>query len=109
MQTLSVEANLAKSGQTKITIANPICTEDGDLELSFHGSFLPIPSYEIFSASVSGSKIDHSPGELVAYQKPDTSEEAINENGEVDEEMPAKEVPTDMQTDIESSSVDHVV
>jgi hypothetical protein len=32
----------------KVIIRNPICTDMGDLELAFYGSFLPIPSTELF-------------------------------------------------------------
>lgn len=48
LKSLSVEANLVNCGQRIIQVENPICTEDGSLELCFHGSFLPIPSYDLF-------------------------------------------------------------
>jgi urease len=32
----------------KVIIRNPICTDMGDLELALYGSFLPIPSIELF-------------------------------------------------------------
>lgn len=31
-----------------VTVHDPICTEDGDLEKALYGSFLPIPSQDLF-------------------------------------------------------------
>ena len=32
----------------KMTVRNPICNDTGDLELAFYGSFLPVPSPDLF-------------------------------------------------------------
>ncbi|GJY23683.1 urease isoform X1 [Tanacetum coccineum] len=48
-------------GTKLITIHNPISSENGNLELALHGSFLQIPSLEKFP-NVEGDKI---PGELI--------------------------------------------
>lgn len=31
-----------------VTVHDPICTEDGDLEAALYGSFLPIPPNDLF-------------------------------------------------------------
>ena len=36
------------TGTYLVTIHNPICTDDGDLEKALYGSFLPIPSKDVF-------------------------------------------------------------
>jgi urease len=36
------------SGTFLVTVHDPICTDDGDLELALYGSFLPIPSQDLF-------------------------------------------------------------
>jgi len=36
------------SGSYLVTVHNPICSEDGDLEKALYGSFLPIPSKDLF-------------------------------------------------------------
>ena len=33
-----------------VTVHDPICTEDGDLEAALYGSFLPIPKQDAFPA-----------------------------------------------------------
>eukprot|EP00904_Undaria_pinnatifida_P011710 jgi/Undpi1/766/HiC_scaffold_10.g04230.m1 len=38
-------------GTKLVTIANPICREDGDLALALQGSFLPVPDLEVFGES----------------------------------------------------------
>jgi urease len=35
-------------GTYLVTVHNPICTDDGDLERALYGSFLPIPSKDMF-------------------------------------------------------------
>ena len=32
----------------QVTVHKPICREDGNLELALYGSFLPVPSVEVF-------------------------------------------------------------
>ncbi|KAK9767705.1 Urease [Basidiobolus ranarum] len=50
-------------GTFLVTIHSPICTDDGNLELALYGSFLPIPSMDIFPAAAPIDK--HSlPGSL---------------------------------------------
>ncbi|GJY95969.1 RNA-directed DNA polymerase, eukaryota [Tanacetum coccineum] len=48
-------------GTNLITVHDPISSENGNLELALHGSFLPIPSLEKFPI-IEGDKI---PGELI--------------------------------------------
>ena len=36
------------SGTYLVTVHNPISTDDGDLERALYGSFLPIPSKDLF-------------------------------------------------------------
>jgi urease subunit gamma/beta len=38
-------------GTKLVTVHDPIAREDGDLELALYGSFLPVPSLEVFGAS----------------------------------------------------------
>ena len=38
-------------GTKLVTVHHPIASEDGDLKLALHGSFLPIPDLSIFGAS----------------------------------------------------------
>jgi urease subunit gamma/beta len=38
-------------GTKLVTVHDPIVREDGDLELALYGSFLPVPSLELFGAS----------------------------------------------------------
>ncbi|KAF5228104.1 hypothetical protein FAUST_11324 [Fusarium austroamericanum] len=37
-----------ETGTHLITIHNPISTDDGDLKMAFYGSFIPVPSAELF-------------------------------------------------------------
>ncbi|UZP36642.1 hypothetical protein NXS19_004458 [Fusarium pseudograminearum] len=37
-----------ETGTHLITIHNPISTDDGDLKMAFYGSFLPVPSQDLF-------------------------------------------------------------
>lgn len=36
------------TGSYLVTVDNPVCTDDGDLERALYGSFLPVPSNEKF-------------------------------------------------------------
>lgn len=47
---ITVLCNLQQSGQTIITINEPISSENVNLEKAFHGSFLPIPSSDLFKS-----------------------------------------------------------
>jgi urease len=52
-----------------VTVHHPICTDDGDLEKALYGSFLPVPSNDVFplpEASVYESK--NQPGAIVAVK-----------------------------------------
>jgi urease subunit gamma/beta len=37
-------------GSKLVTVHHPICSENGDLALALHGSFLPVPDVSVFSA-----------------------------------------------------------
>ncbi|EDO43273.1 predicted protein [Nematostella vectensis] len=50
-------------GTKLVTIHNPICRPDGDLELALYGSFLPVPSLDKFQSA--SSNVVPMPGELV--------------------------------------------
>lgn len=45
---VQVEGTFA-DGTKLVTIHDPICLDDGDLELAFYGSFLPVPSLALFA------------------------------------------------------------
>jgi urease subunit gamma/beta len=47
---IQVEATFP-DGTKLVTVHDPIAREDGDLELALYGSFLPVPSLELFGAS----------------------------------------------------------
>ncbi|KQK12406.1 urease [Brachypodium distachyon] len=59
LDTVQVEGTFM-DGTKLITVHDPISSDDGNLELALHGSYLPVPSHEIFS----GSDADDSPGEV---------------------------------------------
>ncbi len=48
LQQVQVEGTFA-DGTKLVTVHDPICLEDGDLELAFYGSFLPVPSLARFA------------------------------------------------------------
>jgi urease len=57
------------TGTYLVTVHHPICTDDGDLEKALYGSFLPVPSNDVFpppEASVYESK--NQPGAIVAVK-----------------------------------------
>ncbi|KZV44094.1 urease [Dorcoceras hygrometricum] len=60
LHTVQVEGTF-HDGTKLITIHDPISSENGNLELALHGSFLPVPSVDRFP-EVSDAKI---PGELI--------------------------------------------
>ena len=50
-----------------VTVHDPICTDDGNLEAALYGSFLPVPSINAFP--VPDPKLDHPehlPGSIIA-------------------------------------------
>ena len=80
-----IEANFRSSGQKTIIIENPICSQESDLNLLFHGSFLPIPNKDILKSNqksnsdeyvmidVDQKTIEHEadsmyPGKVIAYE-----------------------------------------
>ena len=48
LQQVQVEGTFA-DGTKLVTVHDPICLDDGDLELAFYGSFLPVPSLARFA------------------------------------------------------------
>ncbi|XP_062197141.1 urease isoform X2 [Phragmites australis] len=59
LNTVQVEGTFV-DGTKLITVHDPISSDDGNLELALHGSFLPVPSLEKFSTS----DVIDSPGEI---------------------------------------------
>lgn len=59
LDTVQVEGTFV-DGTKLITVHDPISSDDGNLELALRGSFLPVPSCEMFS----GSDVDDFPGEV---------------------------------------------
>ncbi len=54
-------------GSKLVTVHDPICREHGDLALALHGSFLPVPSSDIFTALPSlpePGAIETAPGDI---------------------------------------------
>ncbi|KAF3330940.1 urease [Carex littledalei] len=60
LYTIQVEGTFL-DGTKLVTIHDPIASENGNLELALHGSFLPVPSLEKFT----GIEDDLCPGELI--------------------------------------------
>lgn len=65
------------TGSYLVTVHNPICTEDGDLERALYGSFLPTPSKEGFPpANPADYEPQNQPGAVVVVKdKPITLNE----------------------------------
>ncbi|CAF3411257.1 unnamed protein product [Rotaria socialis] len=59
---INIEATFP-DGVKVVIIRNPICTDMGDLELALYGSFLPIPSIELFQKPNDSESGSH-PGEI---------------------------------------------
>ncbi len=58
-------------GTKLVTVHQPICRQDGDLALALHGSFLPLPSLDLFGSSpeaISPGELFVEPGELELNQ-----------------------------------------
>ncbi|KAI9060990.1 urease [Trametes sanguinea] len=52
-----------------VTVHDPVCTDDGDLEAALYGSFLPIPSNDIFpKANPAEYSRESAPGAIVTRQ-----------------------------------------
>lgn len=57
------------TGTYLVTVHNPICTDDGDLEKALWGSFLPMPSNELFPLLDAASyEPVNQPGAIVAVK-----------------------------------------
>lgn len=55
------------SGTYLVTVDHPISSDDGDLEKALYGSFLPVPSTDLFPLSDSGA---HHPEEMAGAVVP---------------------------------------
>ncbi|KAG0492808.1 hypothetical protein HPP92_006206, partial [Vanilla planifolia] len=60
LDTVQVEGTFL-DGTKLVTIHDPIASENGNLQLALHGSFLPVPSLDMFVGNVS----DDIPGQLI--------------------------------------------
>ncbi|THU46632.1 hypothetical protein C4D60_Mb09t06970 [Musa balbisiana] len=60
LDTVQVEATFP-DGTKLVTIHDPIASDNGNLELALHGSFLPVPSIDKFV----GNEHDSFPGEII--------------------------------------------
>ncbi|HEY2952409.1 MAG TPA: urease subunit beta [Verrucomicrobiae bacterium] len=49
-------------GSKLVTVHHPIASENGDLTLALHGSFLPVPDLSVFKPSPDGEPPHHEPG-----------------------------------------------
>lgn len=55
-----------KDGTYLVTVHDPICSEDGDLSKALAGSFLPLPSADLFALPDAGEySPDKQPGAVV--------------------------------------------
>jgi len=53
-----------------VTVHDPICTETGDLEAALYGSFLPIPSQDVFPVTEASEYArDKAPGAIIAKKE----------------------------------------
>jgi len=60
---VQVEGTFA-DGTKLVTVHHPIASDDGDLTLALHGSFLPVPALELFKATPADLKDSPIPGEF---------------------------------------------
>lgn len=68
LQELQVEGTFP-DGTYLVTIHYPICTEDGDLNKALYGSFLPVPSQDLFPLHDEGVwAAERQPGAVVAVK-----------------------------------------
>ncbi|KAI1136013.1 urease [Hypoxylon sp. FL0543] len=57
------------SGTYLVTVHNPVATDDGDLAKALYGSFLPIPSQDLFPPAEAGAyELAKQPGAVVAVK-----------------------------------------
>ncbi|KAI1630813.1 urease [Biscogniauxia mediterranea] len=57
------------TGTYLVTVHNPIATDDGDLAKALYGSFLPVPSPDLFPpADASAYESDRQPGAVIAVK-----------------------------------------
>lgn len=66
---VQIEATF-RDGTKLLTIHNPIGSEDGDLSLALEGSFLPVPSLDVFKAAADddGEEEDMCPGKVIVSE-----------------------------------------
>ncbi|EPS42550.1 hypothetical protein H072_3465 [Dactylellina haptotyla CBS 200.50] len=70
MHEIQVEGTF-KDGTYLVTVHHPISSEDGDLKLALYGSFLPIPSNDLFPLEEETVyEYDKQPGAVVAVKGP---------------------------------------
>lgn len=74
VKTVTVTASLAHSGPTIISVHDPVCTDEGDLQLALHGSFLPLPSADLFAAAKQTDSVVASKANLDEYVLVDSEE-----------------------------------
>jgi urease len=53
-------------GTYLVTVHDPICTDNGNLELALYGSFLPLPSQDAFAMPPSNRTKRDAPGAVIA-------------------------------------------
>ncbi len=51
-------------GTKLVTVHDPICLSDGDLSLALYGSFLPVPSLDLFKVATITTSTKIIPGEI---------------------------------------------
>ncbi|CAI5966896.1 unnamed protein product [Closterium sp. NIES-65] len=66
LDVVQVEGTFA-DGTKLVTVHHPISREDGDLSLALHGSFLPVPSPDLFATPVTTTALSGSaaPGQIM--------------------------------------------
>ena len=53
-----------------VTVHDPVCTESGDLSAALYGSFLPVPSNDLFPLSPPGEyAVEKRPGAVIAKKE----------------------------------------
>ena len=68
MKQVMIEATFP-SGTYLVTVHNPICTDDGDLAKALYGSFLPVPSNDMFPPPLGAVyEQENQPGAVVAVK-----------------------------------------
>ncbi|CAI5490140.1 unnamed protein product [Closterium sp. Naga37s-1] len=69
LDVVQVEGTFA-DGTKLVTVHHPISREDGDLSLALHGSFLPVPSPDLFATPVASSALSGSaaPGQIIVAE-----------------------------------------